>query len=411
MTVYSLVGLIAAIAVVVSIIRRFIQTPQSAIVAYLQDFIGVFFIFSGTVKAIDPLGTAYKMSEYFAELGLSPLEAIGTQLSVFMIVLEIVLGVALILGYRKNFMLILLLLTIIFFTFLTGYTYLSGWDFSTWVFDERKMKVTDCGCFGDFLKLKPWVSFYKDIGLTVIIVILNLSRNKIKPLFSSNVSTAIVMLAIVGSFLYCLSNFLWGLPQVDFRPYAVGENIPENMKPIRAKKALYIYTFKNTATGEEKEMVFPNKPEGDGWERVSGSRRDSVLDPGEPARIASFQLNDSEGNLMNDEVLNNDDYTFMVVAYKLPDTDVKTFTEKLNPMAAAAEKDGKMFFVATASDYESFRHEVQASYPFYGGDETVLKAIIRSNPGLVLMKNGTVLAKWHYKHIPSYEEIKKEYFK
>lgn len=415
MTIYSLVGGIAIAALLLTIIRRFVQKPSNTLVAYLQDFVGAFFIFSGAVKAIDPLGTAYKMGDYLAELDLGFLEGTTVFAAVFMIVLEFVLGIALILGYRKKLTLAALLLVIIFFTFLTGYTYLTGWTFASlspadWSFNKLDMKVTDCGCFGDFLKLEPKISFFKDIFLTIFILIMIWQSKHIKPLLS-NVRAALIVAAFtIGSFIYCISNFVWDLPQFDFRPYKPGKSIIEQMDYI-APTVKYKFFYKNKNTGEEVGYIHPEKPTGDEWERISGKREDIEIDPGVPAIIGNWGIVDDEGVAMDDEILYNPDYVFMVVAYKLEETHEEAFTEHLNPMAAAAEKDGLLFFTVTASDSEDFRHDVQASYPFFSGDATFLKTIIRSNPGLVIIKDGTVVAKFHHKHLPTYEELKAKYLK
>lgn len=415
MTIYSLVGGIALAALLLTIIRRFVQKPSNLLVGYLQDFVGAFFIFSGAVKAIDPLGTAYKMGDYLAELDLGFLEGTTVFAAVFMIVLEFVLGIALILGYRKKLTLAALLLVIIFFTFLTGYTYLTGWTFgsfspSDWSFNKLDMKVTDCGCFGDFLKLEPKISFFKDIFLTIFILIMIWQQRHIKPLLVNVRAALIVAVFTIGSFFYCISNFVWDLPQFDFRPYKPGKSIVEQMDYV-APTVKYKFFYKNKNTGEEVGYVHPEKPTGDEWERVSGKREDIVVDPGVPAVISNWQIVDADGNVMDDEILYNPDYVLMVVAYKLEETHKEAFTEKLNPIAAAAEKDNLLFFTVTASDSENFRHDVQASYPFFSADATFLKTIIRSNPGLVVIKDGTVVAKFHHKHLPTYEELKAKYLK
>lgn len=414
MTIFHLIGYIGGAALVLTLLRFFLNKPSNLLVSYFQDFVGVLFIFSGSVKAIDPLGTAYKMGDYFTELNLPKFEPYVTELAVFMIVLEILLGVALLLGWKKNFTLFILFGMIVFFTFLTGFTYLSGWHFNglnpaDWKFVKTDMKVTDCGCFGDFLKLEPKVSFIKDVFLTIMILVLIWGRKHIQSVFGGAPATASLALVAVASFFYCLSNFVWDLPQFDFRPYAVGKNIPKQQEFVPPTMK-YKFFYKNESTGEVEGFVYPDKP-GDGWVKADKEREDIIIDEGVPAIISNFQLVNEDGDLMDDQILYNEDYTFMVVAYKLEKTDKEAFTEKINPIASAAEKDGYMFFVATASDAEKFRHDVQADYPFYSGDATFLKTIIRSNPGLLILKNGTVVAKWHHRHIPEYSDIKSEYLK
>lgn len=415
MTIYSLVGLIAAIAAAVFVVRYFVAKPTNLLVSYLQDFVGVFFIFSGSVKAIDPLGTAYKMEDYLVEFesslgtSLTFFKELAIETAVFMIVLEIILGLALIMGYRKGLILFLTTGLIAFFTVLTGYTYLSGWHFeggfSDWYFVKTDMKVTDCGCFGDFLKLDPKISFIKDIFLSVLIIILIAGSKHIKPLIRESFGFGVLSLVTIATTIFCISNFIWNLPIADFRPYAVGKNIPKQMEFV-PPTVKYEYFFKNTSTGESKGFVYPDKPTGDEWERdKTKERRDIVLDEGVPAVISNFQIVDEDNNVMDDDILYNESYVFMVVAYKLDHTDMDAW-QQVNELAAQAEKDGYKFFAVTASNYEGFRHQVQAAYPFYIADATFLKTIIRANPGVLVIKDGTVLGKWHHNHIPTYESLK-----
>ncbi len=400
MTVYSLFGIIAAIALVVNIVRYLINRPDRLWVAYIQDFVGTFFIFSGVVKAIDPLGTAYKMMEYFVEFKMQFLEPFTVAFAVFMIVLEIVLGFTLILNYARNLTLFLYAGMIAFFTFLTGYTSVTG-------------HVTDCGCFGDFLKLEPKVSFTKDLILGALVILLIWQRRHIKGLFSGFAATAVVGLVTVGSLLFSLYNFVWNIPVVDFRPYAIGKNIPAQMTvPDSLKEQkVYFFTLKNKNTGEVKEFPQDGRPKEEDpdnkvWQFVE--RRDSITRKGQDPKINNFRLESAEGDIMNDQILTDPNYVFFVVAYSLDKSDKEAYKD-LNALAAGAEKDGYQFFVgtsATKEQIEAFRHEVQAAYPFYTGDGTFLKTINRGNPGLMIIKNGTVVGQWHHKHLPTYEELK-----
>jgi hypothetical protein len=398
MTVYTLVGIIAAIALVINVVRYLISKPDRLFVAYVQDFVGAFFIFSGAVKAIDPLGTAYKMMDYFVEFGMDFMEPLSVGFAVFMIVLEIALGVALILNVAKAATLFLLTGMIVFFTFLTGYTSYTG-------------HVTDCGCFGDFLKLEPIVSFGKDIFLSVLILILLFQTRYIKGLFSGFAASASVVLITLASFFFCLYNFVWNLPVVDFRPYAIGKNIPEQMIVPEENKAIveYEFIYKNKATGENKQFKQTEMPKGEEkqkWEFVE--RIDKVIKKGIDPNINNFRLEDEDGNVMNDSILMNPNYVFFVVAYNLDHTHKEAY-KQLNELALNAEKDGYMFFVATSAprtEIETFRHEMQTAYPFYVGDGTFLKTINRSNPGLMIIKNGTVVGQWHHRHLPTYSELK-----
>ena len=371
------------------------------IVNFCRIFVGALFIFSGSVKAIDPLGTSYKIGEYFVEFGMGFLEPLTLSFSVVTIVLEVVLGVVLLLGYRMKFTSTLLLLLILFFTFLTGYTTVTG-------------NVTDCGCFGDFLKLKPIESFIKDLVLLVMILIIFWKRDLIKPIFSSTLSAGITGIATIGFTIYCFSNFYWDLPQYDFRPYKVGNNIPDQMTVPPDKQPVYEYKFiyKNNESGEEKEFDMNNLPKGDTWSFVD--RKDVLVKEGETPKINNFQVVNNDGEDITEEIIYESNYLFMVVAYNLEHTAVAAFEEKLNPIAKECDKAGYKFFAVTSAgpeEREKFRHEHQTPYPFYEADAIFLKTIVRSNPGLMIVKDGVVIGKWHHKQIPTFEEIKSSYLK
>ncbi len=401
MTIYTLFALIGAIALAVNVIRYFIEKPANPVIAFIQDFVGVLFIFSGFVKAIDPLGTAYKMTEYFHEFDMMFMDDFALAFAIFMIVFELVLGVALLLGYKKEITIWLSLLMIIFFTFLTGFTAYTG-------------KVTDCGCFGDFIKLKPLQSFYKDIFLTVLILILLFGKKHIEPVISKLPAAALLVFIAVISTWYNFKNFHFNEPQFDFRPYKIGNHIPDQMtvpdslKPIKD----FVFVYKNKTTGELKDYKTDElgNVNYDEWDYAD--RKEIIIREGEQPKIANFRIDNENGENISEDLLNDPNYAFWIIAYDLKKTEKSAFSEKLNAIAAKAEQDGYNVFVATAtSPTEAFRHEVQAAYPFYSGDATFLKTIVRSNPGLLIVKNGTVAAKYHHRHFPAYDEIKSNVLK
>jgi len=400
MTIYTLFGMIGAIALAVTLTRYFLQKPANLFLGYVQEFVGVLFIFSGFVKAIDPLGTSYKMTEYFHEFNMMFMDPFALSFAVFMIVLELVLGVTLLLGYKKDITVWLLLLMILFFTFLTGFTAYTN-------------KVTDCGCFGDFIKLKPIQSFYKDVFLTVLILILFFKRKNIEPLLSNHLAIPVVVAVTLFSTWYNFRNFYFNEPQFDFRPYKVGNHIPDlmtvpdSLKPIKD----FVFVYKNKKSGEQKD--FKTTELGslnyDDWDYVD--RKEIIIREGELPKINNFRIDNEDGQDISDELLNDTNYAFWVIAYDLNKTCKHSFTDHINDMAAKAEKAGYRFFVATATPPEDFRHEVQAAYPFYTADGVFLKTIVRSNPGLLIVKNGTVMAKYHHKHFPTFEEIQQTVLK
>ena len=471
MTVYTIFALVAAAAFVLALFRFIVNRPPNILITFLQDFIGCFFIFSGFVKAVDPLGTSYKMHEYFeafAGEGLRPLweylATWSTFMAVVMIALELFVGFALLIGWKPRFTVGIIWLLTLFFTFLTGYTFLSGYGISkafilasgvvitlfalvafpkkqsqrmnlvffslgilvlvflmskfsglffTADFAESKMKVTDCGCFGDFIKLKPWETFYKDVILDVMILLLVLNVKFVRPVFGDMVRGFLSLTTALASLVFCLYNVYGNEPVIDFRPYKIGNDINDLRKEKKPAKVEMVFVYQSNKTHLPKEFTYDEVMKGkmDYAEYDSMiERKDKVLDPGIPAKITNLRIENDEGGDITDTILHNPNYSFMVVSYNLNKTHEAAFKE-LNEIAAAVEKAGLKFFAVTLNDghVDEFRHKNQTAYPFYSADETPLKTIIRSNPGLVLLKNGVVVNKWHYRHLPTVAELNKTY--
>ncbi len=466
-TIFTLVGVIAAL---LTALRWFIARPSNIVICYLQNFVGSFFIFSGFVKAVDPLGTSYKMHEYFeafAGEGLRPLweylATWSTFMAIVMIAAELFFGFMLLIGWKPRFTVGVIWWLTLFFTLLTGYTYLSGYGInapfiflavavfvimaliavpgisrkrnriaavvliSTGVlitrfftmssfhpFVETGMKVTDCGCFGDFIKLKPWETFYKDVILDVIILILVFGVKHVRPLFSEVMRTGMAAVTGVISLALCLYCVYFNEPVIDFRPYKIGNDINDLRTEKRPAKIEMVFVYRSNKTGLPKEFTYNEVMQGkmDYAEYDSMiERRENIKDPGIPAKITNLLIEDDEGLNITDTLLHDPNYSLMVVAYNLGKTNEDAF-KQLNELAAAADKAGVKFYAVTVNDghVEEFRHKNQTAYPFYHADETPLKTMIRSNPGLMLFKNGVVINKWHYRHLPSAEELNKSYF-
>lgn len=413
------------------------------LVVISRILVGTLFIFSGLIKANDILGFSYKLEEYWVEFGMGWewLLAIDVPMAAVICIVEIVLGVATIVGYRMRTTSTLLLLMIVFFTILT---------FASAAFGL----VKSCGCFGDAIPLTPWQSFIKDVILLVFIGILFAVRKKIHPFEKLESSVVLVVvpvalmawvsyqvgwnfplyftlsiliaafalfliqpqrfaaitvaLALIGSawFSYYTLNHL---PAKDFRAYAVGKNIPEQMKlPEDAKPPIYENTFiyRNKTTGEEKEFTEKNYPwDDDNWEFVD--RTTTLIQEGDVAKITDFSITDYEGNAYTEDFLQDPDYLFMFISYNLNKASEEG-TEKLAELGEACYNNGVSIIGLSASDQESvdqFRHDHQLIFDFYATDEITLKTMIRSNPGLMLLKKGTVIAKWHHNDTPTWEEV------
>ncbi len=359
---------------------------------------GVVFIFSGFVKAIDPLGSTYKFQDYFMAFGMEWLYPMALILAIVMSALEFTIGVTVLLGIKMKWSALGGLIFMLFFTPLTLYIAL---------FEP----VTDCGCFGDALVISNWATFYKNILILATILLIFYFRNKVKPLWSENkdwyLAGVVAFLAVMLS-VYCLRN----LPIIDFRPWKIGNNIWGKMQPVQDEIVEYIFTYRNINTGEKKEFALAELPSADGgWEFVD--RKDKVIQPFIPPPIDDFVILDEYGDDWAEKYLGNPDYQFLLIAYDLTHTNSGAFEKRINEFAAKAEADNVSFIVLTASSFENieaFRHTHQTPYPFFQSNEVKLKTIIRANPGLVLMKDWVVLANWHHRNIPDYETVKRKYF-
>lgn len=360
---------------------------------------GVVFIFSGFVKAVDPLGSTYKFQDYFMAFGTEWLFPTALPLSILMSGLEFVIGAAVLLGIRMRYSALGGLLFMLFFTPLTLYIAIAD-------------PVSDCGCFGDALVISNWATFYKNIFILAAAIFIFIYRERVKPLWSEKKDWYLILLlfvSITSVSVYGLRN----LPVMDFRPWKVGNNIEEQMQPLQEEIAEFYFIYENTTTGEQKEFAVDELPSAeDGWEFVD--RKEIIIQEYIEAPVDDLVIQDEYGFDMADTYLGNPDYQFLLVVYDVRRTNEKAFTRRINDFAARAEADEVSFIALTGSsldDIEVFRHQVQAAYPFYQSDAIKLKTIVRANPGLVLMKDWKVIAKWHHRNIPDYDRVKEKYMK
>lgn len=357
---------------------------KNAITQISRIFVGILFIISGLIKLNDPIGFSFKLAEYFGEtvLNLPFLIPLALAIAVFVVISEVVLGVMLLVGYQPKFTIWSLLLMIVFFTFLTFYSAYFN-------------KVTDCGCFGDALKLTPWESFIKDVVLLVFILVLYFNRRFIKPLFTEKTGLSVVLVSLAG----CIFLAYWvlnHLPVIDFRAYKVGTNIPEGMKiPEGAPQAVVEMTFIYEVNGQKKEFKeadLMNLPEG----ATFVDRVDKVLSQGYVPPIHDFTMEkdgeDQTALLLDEPKL----LTF--VMYDLEKSDVDGL-KKLSDVANRARKAGYKVIALTASGedwVQQVKKEHKLDFDFYFCDATTLKTIERANPSLVVLKKGTITQKLHH---------------
>ncbi len=346
--------------------------------------VGALFIFSGLIKVNDPVGTAIKLEEYFEVFAydIAPFfewfVPAALFLSVFLSVLEVVLGTALIIGYRTKITAWILLGMIVFFTFLTFYSAYFN-------------KVTDCGCFGDAIKLTPWQSFNKDLILLVLIVIIFWKRNDYQSFWSPLVRE-IKMASVTVILVWVAVAAIRHLPFIDFRAYKVGNHIPSLMKtsePLR-----YEYTVEKG--GET--FTFETYPTGPGYKYI-GSR---LLNPEAQPKITDLGIWNDEGEF-TDELLKGK--KLIIIIHDVDKTSLKKIDRIRNLTFKNPNYETWILTSSGAEKFEKFRHENQLGAPYFFADATVLKTIVRSNPGIWLLKDGTVMAKWHYNDTPLSDDV------
>ncbi|MFV0572795.1 MAG: BT_3928 family protein [Xanthomarina gelatinilytica] len=360
------------------------------IVNISRILVGVLFIISGFVKLNDPLGFSYKLQEYFSAdvLNIPFLEPYALGISIFVVIFEVVLGVFLLIGYKPKFTVWSLLGMIVFFTFLTFYS----------AYFE---KVKDCGCFGDAIPLTPWESFTKDVVLLILILILFFGVKHIKPIFSKLGLTVVALLSFIGC-LWFGYHVLMHLPSIDFRAYAVGKNIMDGMiVPEDAPKPVQEFTWTFKVNGEEKEFVTNGSyPEVDG-EYVGVETK--IIEEGYDPPVKDFSIETEDEDFT--EYYLNEDHLIMIVMYNL-DTAEKEGVVKLKAFSDEALKKGYTVIGMTASGEEAKQHmkdQYKLNFDFFLCDEKALKTVVRSSPGILKLKKGTVIQKAHWSDL---EDIK-----
>ena len=357
---------------------------KKILVQTARILVGLLFIISGLIKLNDPVGMSYKLVEYFSEpvLNLPFLTPYALAFSLLVVIAETVLGVFLLIGYQRKFTLWSLIGLIVFFTFLTFYAAYFN-------------KVTDCGCFGDALKLTPWQSFSKDVVLLALITLITINSQYIKPIFTNSAQKIVAYTALLAS---CFMGYwvLNHLPLKDFRAYKVGTNITKAMEiPEAAPKAVVEMVFVYKVNGVDKnftEKDLMNLPEG----ATFVDRIDKVISEGykPPVHDFSMELNGSD---YKDELL-VEPKLLVFVAYDLEKASAEGL-KKLESLHQKALKIGYKVIAMTSSDVTLIaktKKTYGCTFDFYFCDGTTLKTIERANPSIVVMHKGTIMQKVHY---------------
>jgi uncharacterized membrane protein YphA (DoxX/SURF4 family) len=349
--------------------------------------LGCVFVFSGFVKAIDPIGFTYKFTEYFHAMGgiFESFTSLAFPLAVILPSIELAIGLCFILKIHIRLTAVIALLFMLVMTPLT-----------LWI--ALKNPVSDCGCFGDALVISNWATFYKNIVLLALVLCTIIFQGKIHSYFTpATQNTSGVIFLFIGAVLsvYCYRN----LPLIDFLPYKVGVNIPAAMiVPDNASTDKYETTFIYAKNGQQKEFTLENYPKGDStWKFVD--QKTVLVSQGYKAPIHDFSIVNADFEDITEKVLYDTGYTYLLIMYDLNQAS-ETGAKEAEKLYQQSLKVGAKFYALTASsdeEVEAFKQKTGVTYSFCKTDPTALKTIIRANPGLLLIKNGTITGKWNWR--------------
>ena len=370
------------------------QKLRITVVNVCRFVLAATFIFSGYVKAIDPLGTLYKLKDYAAAMSLNGLlpDWVLVGVAIALGALEFALGVFMLFAVRRH------VVSRITLAFMTAMTVLTLWIF---VADP----VKDCGCFGDALKLTNGETLLKNIVL-IACAALVAWRPADMARFISRSNQWIVRYYTVAYIVITSVYCLYTLPIFDFRPYHVGMNIKQGMEiPEGAEQPEFESTFLLRKNGETREFTLDNYPDST-WEYVD--TRTVQTKKGYEPPIHDFALTSCDtGEDITEQVLTKKGYTFLLVSPRLAVADDSNFGD-IDQIYEYAEENGADFYCVTASandEIERWRDLTGAEYHFCNADETTLKTMIRSNPGLMLLKDGTIIGKWSHNTLPQTDDL------
>ncbi|MBE0642186.1 MAG: DoxX family protein [Bacteroidales bacterium] len=361
--------------------------------------LGVVFMFSGFVKAVDPWGSAYKFHDYFTAFHMDWLAGMALPLGVVLCLAEFLIGVGLLFGTRMRLFGWALMIFMTYFLFLTLYLAIAN-------------PVSDCGCFGDAITLTNWETFYKNVVFMVPTLIVFLGRRQYKEPYS--LKGQLVVIGAGAAILLATSIYSYRhLPLIDFLPWKEGNRIADQVVPVPEVSEIYLQ-YRDKRTGEIQEFTTTTLPWEDSLLMANlefVDQRKEVIQEFQDAPIHDFEINDAEHNDLTPDFIGNPDHQFLLIVSSVDKTSARAFP-KINRLAEALQDAGYSFIALTGSSLDkavAFSEENGANFEWYNVDETALKSVVRANPGLVLLHDGIVKKKWHYNDIPSPELMMSKY--
>ncbi len=379
------------------IVRKIFTSKEFSVISRIIT--GIVFTYSGFVKAVDPIGTEIKFHEYFEAMGMEWLSPLALIFSFLMNAAEFIIGLMLLINVFPKLTAWAGLLFMAIFTPLTFWLAVAN-------------PVTDCGCFGDAVKLTNWETFWKNIILLLFIITLFINRKKTKNSFNFKYSFIITSAFVLLVFGFEFFNFK-NLPLIDFRPYKVGVNIYEKaITPEDAPKDEYesIILYKNIKTGKSEEFTIDNCPYDDTLNWAFDTTYNKLIKKGYEPPIKDFIISDTNKKKkdITKKILSDEKYSFILVSTDLDKANKKNIA-KINKLADYCNINNLNFYCITASgtdEIEKFKGKLPETINFCTADKKMLKTFIRSNPGLVILKKGTIIKKYHYRNIPDIKDIK-----
>jgi uncharacterized membrane protein YphA (DoxX/SURF4 family) len=370
---------------------------NSKIILVCRILVGITFIFSGFVKAVDPMGSQIKIEEYLMAFKMDWLGSLALIMGILLCSIEFILGIGLLFGSKIRLISLLTLIVMSFFTIQTFI--LALWN-----------PVQDCGCFGDAIKLTNWQTFYKNIFLMILVLIVYFSRKKISPMFQKFGEWRIISIAILFILFIAVHSYRY-LPLIDFLPYKVGNDIGKLMViPPGAPRDEYktVLIYKNKKTNKTVNFNMDNIPSDKEWEWAE--TKNILIKKGYRPPIHDFTITASSGEDFTQKFLDEDGYRILIVQEQLKNSNPKA-QEKLNDLVDALNehKEVKVWALTSSlwDDLDQYIKQNKVRYTFYSTDQTTLKTIIRSNPGVLLLKNNLVIKKWPARCIPDADKLLK----
>lgn len=355
------------------------------VITVFRILVGILFIFSGFVKGVDPWGSAYKFADYFEAFHMSWLMGGAFAFGLFLNFAEFVLGVFLLLNIRIKPAVYGSFLFMCFFTILT---------LILAIFNP----VTDCGCFGDAIKMTNWETFWKNVIIMIPVVVLFKKRHSLKTKLHYRVQNRLAITTVLAFTLLTVHCYRH-LPIIDFRPYKIGNSIKENMEiPEDAPQDEYSTELIYEKNGEKKTFTMENLPDST-WNFVDS--KSTLIKKGYEPPIHDFVITNNEGEDLTEDILNFEGKTIFIVTYDLNKAKTSHFG-LINELYTKADNNGYKFYGLTASVSEltnTFISKHRIKFPYYNMDPIQLKTMVRANPGIVMLEGDKIIGKWHFSDI------------